>query len=193
MVGSGTGYGSVQFYRFRIRPKGSDPDPQNCRKVSKVRAGTVPGTVKEIGLDTLEDRRKEADMVQVYKILSGKDNKDRTKLSWQMTEKDKGQEEQETGRSYSTAKESEDRNKKTLFQHQSDKRLERATERIWWRPKSDKDRRTKGITGDPNWQSIVTAGLRGLTTIINQVSQGTGTAMWNSYLKVIMHLEWKQE
>ena len=81
MVGSGTGYGSVQFYRFRIRPKGSDPDPQNCRKVSKVRAGTVPGTVKEIGLDTLEDRRKEADMVQVYKILSGKDNKDRTKLS----------------------------------------------------------------------------------------------------------------
>ncbi len=41
--------------------------------VSGLKALTYEENLKELGLTTLEERRRQADMVQVYKIVNGKD------------------------------------------------------------------------------------------------------------------------
>jgi hypothetical protein len=79
---SGSGYGldrDPYWIRIRIgiQPKMLDPDPDEMnadpQPCSGLKALTYEEKLKELGLTTLEERRQQADMVQVYKIVNGKD------------------------------------------------------------------------------------------------------------------------
>ena len=48
------------------------------RMISGLRASEYEDRLKELGLTTLEERRHQADMAMVYKVLTGKDQVDPT-------------------------------------------------------------------------------------------------------------------
>jgi len=46
------------------------------RAVTNLRSHTYEGRLQELGLDSLEERRKRGDLIEAYKVFSGKDNVD---------------------------------------------------------------------------------------------------------------------
>ena len=47
------------------------------RMISGLKATSYEEKLKELGISTLEERRRYLDMLQTYKVLTGKDNVDR--------------------------------------------------------------------------------------------------------------------
>jgi hypothetical protein len=66
--------------RIGIQPKMLYPDPDemnaDTQPCSGLKALMYEEKLKELGLTTLEERRRQADTVQVYKIVNGKDKVD---------------------------------------------------------------------------------------------------------------------